>query len=245
MSMKKLLTSIGSKQEEIVPGLVIGNRLVEQLLKAQEAHLQVQQEQLEVQRQRLRALNALVETSRKRPMPDKWQLLSSIATVVALVASVVVAAIVYRQTQANAALQDQAARYSSISQLSLEVHKLTADNPKLVPCFRDRDCPPDLSPVERRQAQELAVYIVGFYQYLHEQLINLGYGPQDGKFVLRRDPGAASSNESWITWSETIVMGLQDSRVVCDALIVGRDGYTVRFVNAVASRGVCDGLQPL
>jgi hypothetical protein len=245
MSMKKLLASIGAKHGAAVPGLVLGNQLVEQLLKAQEANLQVQQQQLEVQRQRLRALNELVETNGKRPRPDKWQVASSITTVFALIASIAVAVFVYRQTQVNAALQDQGARYSSISQMSLEVDKVIASNPKLVPCFRDGDCPPDLSPVERRQAQELAGYIVDFYQYLDEQLISLGYGPQDGRFVLRGDPGADSSDENWITWGETIVMGFRNSRMVCDSLIAGRDAYSVRFVNAVASRGVCDGLQPV
>jgi hypothetical protein len=144
--------------------------------------------------------------------------------------------------QTNAAtMQDQEARYSSVSELSLDVDKAIADHPRLVPCFEAGRCQATLTSDELHQAEALAVYIVDFYQYLYAQLENLGYVPSSGLFSLRKDN--ASSDESWITWSETIVGGFRDSQLVCDALKNAVPAYEDRFVHAVAVTGVCPGLK--
>jgi hypothetical protein len=119
----------------------------------------------------------------------RWQIVqgcAAVATIVAVIASAIVifqgfenlkqqqAAAV--QQQQAAAQQDQESRYSSVSQLSLDLDKTIADHPRLITCFQYTDCnaQPALTAQEMKQARALANYIVDFYQYLYDQLENLG-----------------------------------------------------------------------
>ena len=86
------------------------------------------------------------------------------------------------------------------------------------------------------QAWALAAYIVDFYQYLYDQLESLGYAPASGEFIMRESatPAENANDENWITWSETIIEGFQDSTLECAWLTRYYDGYEQEFVHAVA-----------
>jgi hypothetical protein len=98
-----------------------------------------------------------------------------------------------------------------------------------------------------QQATVLASYVVDFYQYLYDQLYDLGdvprQGDKKGLFVYRKDAISGISDENWVTWSETIVGGFQYSRLVCDALEGEENAYEQEFVHAVAVTHVCPGLK--
>lgn len=157
-----------------------------------------------------------------------------------------------KQQQQAAEKQDQESRYSSISQVELDVDMAIADHPSLISCFADVTCnaKPALTSEEMQQASALAVYIVDFYQYLYDQLENLGDVPDNGLFtVLEKNIAGvnkaipAVSDENWITWSETIVGGFKYSRLVCDALQGDASAYEQEFVHAVAVTHVCTNLR--
>jgi hypothetical protein len=147
------------------------------------------------------------------------------------------------QEQASAQ-QDQESRYSSVSQLSLDLDKTIADHPRLITCFQYTDCnaQPALTPDEIKQARALASYIVDFYQYLYDQLDSLGQVPDSGLFTLRHDAIPGVSKEAWVTWSETIFNGFKYSTMVCTALKEGAGAYEQRFVHAVAVTHACPKL---
>lgn len=101
-----------------------------------------------------------------------------------------------------------------------------------------------------QQANALAVYVVDFYQYLYDQLENLGYISNNGLFTLREKgiPGAniaipGVSDENWVTWSETIFGGFKYSRLICDALQGDASAYEQQFVHAVAATHVYPNLK--
>ena len=175
---------------------------------------------------------------------QKWQIITSIATAAAVVVAAIAIILSYaslRQQENSATSQDQESRYSSLYQLYLDVDKEIAGYKRLVPCFRNTNCPTTLTAEERDQAYALAVYVVDLYQYLYTQLRNLGYGGRSGVFVLRE--GATSNDdESWITWSQTIFYGFKYSQEECQALIDSRAAYGQDFVHAVAVTGVCPSL---
>ena len=149
-----------------------------------------------------------------------------------------------QQQQAAAAQQDQASRYSSISQLSLELDKAIADQPDLICYLRYCDTPkPVLNTKETQHAKQLAGYIVDFYQYLYDQLYNLKDVPDSGLFTLRKDVAPGEGDENWITWSETIVDGFKYSTMVCQALIDGLPAFEWKFVHAVAVTHECRELK--
>ena len=93
-----------------------------------------------------------------------------------------------KQQQQAVGKQDQESRYSSISQVELDVDVAIADHPRLISCFEDVTCnaKPALTSEEMQQASALAVYIVDFYQYLYDQLENLGDVPDNGRFTVSR-----------------------------------------------------------
>jgi hypothetical protein len=175
---------------------------------------------------------------------QKWQIITSIATAATVVVAAVAIILGYaslKQQENSAASQDQESRYSSLYQLYLDVDKEIAGYPRLVPCFRNTNCPTALTAADRDQAYALAVYVVDLYQYLYNQLRNLGYGGSSGLFVLRED-ATLNDNESWITWSQTIFYGFKYSKEECQALIDSRAAYGQDFVQAVAVTGVCPSL---
>lgn len=154
-----------------------------------------------------------------------------------------------KQQQQAAAQQDQASRYSSITQVELDVDAAIADHPRLISCFANVTCNATLTPGEMQQAAALAIYVVDFYQYLYDQLENLGHISNNGLFTLRENniPGVNKvipgvSDESWITWSETIYDGFKYSRLECDSLQGGASAYEQQFVHAVAITHVCPNL---
>ena len=180
----------------------------------------------------------------------RWQL-AQLAIAVATVAGVIIGYSNLSQGNANlqqqqqtAAQQDQASRYSSISQVELDVDAAIADHPRLISCFEDGQCNaiPPLSSQEMQQAAALATYIVDFYQYLYTQLENLGYAPGSGLFTLRSNVRPGDGNESWITWSETIVNGFKYSSLLCASLKQDASAYEWKFVHAVAVTHVCPNL---
>jgi hypothetical protein len=157
-----------------------------------------------------------------------------------------------KQQQQAAGQQDQESRYSSISEIELDVDTAIADHPRLISCFTDVTCnaKPPLTSEELQQAAALAVYIVDFYQYLYDQLENLNAVPNNGRFTLleKNIPGVnrvvpGYSNENWITWSETIFDGFEYSTLVCDALQGDANAYEQEFVHAVAVTHVCPNLK--
>lgn len=186
------------------------------------------------------------ERDRREARQNKWQavqLIIAVATVGGVVVAIIAGSASLAQQREAAAQQDQASRYSSVSQLSLDLDKTVADHPRLISCFYNQNCDakPPLTMQEIQQARALAGYIVDFYQYLYAQLENLGYVPNSGLFTLRKD-ATPTDNESWITWSETIVAGFADSSLVCTVLKEASDAYEQRFVHAVAVANVCPGL---
>jgi hypothetical protein len=186
------------------------------------------------------------ERGRREARQDKWQVVQltiALATVAGVVVAIIAGSSSLAQQREAAAQQDQASRYSSVSQLSLDLDKTIADHPRLISCFYNQNCDakPPLTTQEMQQARALASYIVDFYQYLYAQLDNLGYVPNSGLFTLRKDATPAD-NENWITWSETIVAGFADSSLVCTALKEAYDAYAQSFVHAVAVANVCPGL---
>jgi hypothetical protein len=178
---------------------------------------------------------------------QKWQIITSwttIATVIVATVAIILSYAGLKQQEGAAATQDQESRYSSISQLSLDLDKTIADHPRLISCFQDVDCKakPALTAQEKQQAEALAIYIVDFYQYLYAQLRSLGAVPRSGLFLLREDAIPGKSDENWINWSETIVSGFKYSSMVCQALINGAAAYEQGFVHAVAITQVCPKL---
>jgi hypothetical protein len=149
-----------------------------------------------------------------------------------------------QQQQTAAAQQDQASRYSSISQLLLELDKTIADQPHLICYLRYCDTPkPVLNTQDMQHAKQLAIYMVDFYQYLYAQLENLHYVPNSGLFILRKDVAPGEGDENWITWSETIVDGFKYSTMVCQALTDGLPAFEWKFVHAVAVTHECRELK--
>ncbi len=169
------------------------------------------------------------DRDRKRAKREAWQplwqvvqLVAVLAAVAAVVASVFTVRQGYEnlnQQQQAAASQDQESRYSSVYQLYVDLDKTIAGYPRLISCFQYVRCnaKPALTAQEEQQAIALAGYVVDVYQYLYDQLQNLGYVPNSGLFTLRKD-ATAGDNENWITWSETIVDGFKDSALVCNSL---------------------------
>jgi hypothetical protein len=150
------------------------------------------------------------------------------------------------QQEQAAAQQDQESRYSSVSQLSLDLDKTIADHPRFICYFQELadSCKvkPVLTAQETLQAGAIAIYMVDFYQYLYDQLEVLGYVPNDGLFVLRGTPLASMTNENWVTWGETIVGGFENSTLACKALGDSEPAYEWKFVNAVYVVGACRDL---
>ena len=169
----------------------------------------------------------------------KWQVFQ-LVSLLAAVAAVIVSLVAITDQRESAARQDQAARYSSISQLSLELEKAIAEHPRLISCLWFNNCrQPKLTAKQIRQAKVFSAYIVDFYQYLYTQLENFGAAPDSGEFILREDATPAD-DENWITWGETIVSGFGGSTMVCDHLENNADAYEQRFVHAVAVAKIRD-----
>jgi hypothetical protein len=204
------------------------------------------------------------QRARREVRQARWQWLQP-ATALGAIAAVIISAIALNQgnqnlTQQQAALsqgyenlqqqqaaatqQDQASRYSSVSQLSLELDTTLADHPDLICYLRYCDTPkPALNKQKIQEAVQLATYMVDYYQYLYAQLENLGDAPDSGLFTLRGDVTPGEGDENWITWSETIVDGFKYSDMVCQALIDGLPAYEWKFVHAVATTHVCRDLK--
>jgi hypothetical protein len=188
--------------------------------------------------------------AKREARQTKWQVVQLIA-VLAAVATVIASVFALRQGYENlheqqqaVASQDQESRYSSVYQLYLDLDKTIADHPRLNSCFQNVRCnaKPALTPQEMQQAIALASYVVDFYQYLYDQLQNLGYVPDSGLFTLRKGASPGVDNENWITWSETIVDGFKESTLVCNSLKQWAPAYEQLFVHAVAVTHVCRGL---
>jgi len=180
---------------------------------------------------------------------QKAQVIASMIGIVAVIVSVIALVMAYvnlEDQQDAVANQDQESRYSSVSQLSLDVDQMIAENPRLISCFRDVECnaKPALTRQEQDKAELIAVYIVDFYQYLYTQLESLNYIPRSGLFVFAHTPEASSTDENWVTWGETIYMGFQNSALACKALKDGEDAYEWKFVHAVyvAPDNICPDL---
>lgn len=189
------------------------------------------------------------EREAQQAKSEKWSKYTAWATVAAVVVALgagIVSIWGLRQQQQAAASQDQDSRYSSVSQLSIDVDKTIAEHPRLISCFQDVQCnaKPALTAQEVLQAERLAIYVVDFYQYLFDQLENLGQLPPSGEFIMR-DAASEEDNrnyESWITWSETIVGGFANSSMECDALTTSADAYEQLFVHDVAITHACPAL---
>ena len=69
----------------------------------------------------------------------------------------------------------------------------------------------------------------------------MGYAPPSRLFVLRNN-ATTDDNESWITWSETLLYSFKYSAVECQALEYGSAAYGQDFVHAVAVLHVCPSL---
>jgi hypothetical protein len=185
---------------------------------------------------------------------NRWQIVQlviALATMAGVAAAFIFRYANLREQQQAAATQDQESRYSSISQVELDVDTAIADNPRLISCFHEVTCDakPPLTPEEAQKASALATYIVDFYQYLYTQLENLKDVPDNGRFTLRENniPGANTvipgvSDENWVTWSETIFGGFESSQLLCNALQGSSSAYEQEFVHAVAITEVCPKL---
>jgi hypothetical protein len=195
------------------------------------------------------AANQRAGREAQRAKSEKWPKYTAWATVAAVIVALgagIVSIWGLRQQQQAAASQDQDSRYSSISQLEIDVDKTIADHPRLISCFLDVQCnaEPALTTQEMLQATILAAYVVDFYQYLFDQLENLGYLPPSGEFLLRKNATEADIRkyEPWITWSETIVGGFESSSLECDVLTNNANAYEQLFVHDVAMTDACPKL---
>ena len=180
---------------------------------------------------------------------DRWPRYTAWATVAAVIVALGANFLTLwslKDQEHSAASQNQDSRYSSISQLNIDVDKTIADHPRLISCFLRKQCDakPALTTQEMDQARALAAYIVDYYQYLYDQLEGLDYVPASGEFIMRESASPAENinDENWITWSETIVEGFQNSNLECAWLVKYYDGYEQQFVHAVAVSGACPGL---
>ena len=239
----------------------------EELEKIQ-AYLQAEQaerDQERAERERLQADldQERAERERRQAKWQMWQVWASVATVGALLlTAVTVFGSIFalrqgsenlrlqREAQASqqqaALLQDEESRYSSVYGKYLDMEKTISDHPDLVSCFYNTHCDRRLNPQEDAQASILAVYIADFYQYLYSELRTINNVenrdvPPNGEFVLRKDNTAA--DESWITWSETIVDAFKGSTMVCDTLKASADAYSTDFRHALAQKNACPGLE--
>ena len=226
------------------------------------AQLQVEQaEQAKRDKQRAEREKQQAERDEQRAEREKkqvkWQMaqvVTSVIGVAAVFAALIGLFISYenlqkqeeslKQQQKAAAKQDQESRYSSISQASLEVEKEIASNPRLLSCFRDKECKakakPALNAQELEQAAALASYVVDFYQYAYTELVRLGQAPDSGLFTRRDkkwDPKKV--DEGWVSWSETIIDGFRYSRLLCQVLKKDTAAYDWAFVHAVAVTNEC------
>jgi hypothetical protein len=148
--------------------------------------------------------------------------------------------------QDAATRQDQESRYSSLYGLYQDMEKTIATYPPLIPCFYtfrsiegDTDIPGHCHARNDFTARLLAAYVADFYAYLYTELQTLNSVqklsvPSDGEFVLRTDPEAKTTDEGWISWSETIVYAFNDGIMLCDQLENAADAYTTDFRHALA-----------
>jgi hypothetical protein len=185
-----------------------------------------------------------------------WQLVATVAAVAAVIASVVAIILSYaslKQQQDSAARQDEASRYSSMTERNLDLQKTIADNPILLCSFWAKVCDanprlkqPKLKPQDELLARVFASYKLDTYGYLYSELESLGAAPDSGEFILRKNATQADKQkyEAWITWSETFVDAFQNSPVMCQALKDSFDAYEERFVYAIAAN-TCPGLEDL
>jgi len=198
------------------------------------------------------AINQRAKREARKAKGQKWEKITSLATAAAVIVALVAIFLSYIsliQQQKSAVSQDQDSRYSSISQLNLDVDQTIADHPRLIPCFLYGGCKkakPALTAQEWNQAWALSGYIVDFYQYLFDQLENLGYLPPSGEFIMQEDatPADEANYENWITWSETIVGGFESSPLECTWLTENHNGYEQLFVHDVAITGACGSTLP-
>ena len=100
------------------------------------------------------------EREAQQAKSEKWSKYTAWATVAAVVVALgagIVSIWGLRQQQQAAASQDQDSRYSSVSQLSIDVDKTIAEHPRLISCFQDVQCnaKPALTAQEVLQAEGL------------------------------------------------------------------------------------------
>jgi hypothetical protein len=122
--------------------------------------------------------------------------------------------------------------------------------------FSGNTPPANADDATQQAVEAIAIQFVDYDNYAFAELEDMNMVPPDGTFHLRTDPDATTTDDNWLSWSESFVSDFQESPAMCRVVIQARETYGADFINALAqarvvdapggtSRPLCDGLQGL
>jgi hypothetical protein len=217
--------------------------------------------QLDLDASVVRLAEALKSESRGKTVREWLLAIATSAAVIVAVVAAVLSLLTWRATvdtlsqgARDSQAQDVRTRYEAISAQLLQRDTVLAEHPAYTPYFNDGVALAANADVATQQAVEaIAIQRVDYDNYAYYELEDMNMIPSDRRFHLRKDPDAATTDDNWLSWSESFVGDFQDSPAMCHEVVQSSKAYGADFINAIAqaridapggkTKPLCDGLE--